>query len=99
MAEKKAEDPSALVVFVYTIGLTSGNGQNKVNNDFVQAFVDELTRYDLLNNKDVKVLHTSTFHASPKDAHHEDNIAGNKKFSICLSTPLPHCLPLMFLPL
>merc|ERR1712166_1565723 len=77
VAEKKAADSSAPVIFVYTIGLTSSNAQNKVNNDMVQAFVDVMGANNLLNDKNVKVLHTGTFHASPKDARHEDNIADN----------------------
>ena len=103
VAQKKAVDPSAPVVFVYMVELTSGNGQNKVNNDFMQAFIDEMGHNDLLHDKSVKVLHTSTFRASPKDAGHEDNIAGDSTSvslcSFCFSTYVswPLCLlPLSF---
>lgn len=77
VAEKKEQDPSASIVFVYTTGHTGANGQNKVNQDSVETFINELASNDLLHDENVKVLHTSTFHASPKEAGHEDSLEDN----------------------
>ena len=85
VAEKKAADPDAPVVFIYTIGFTAPNGDNIKNNKCVEDFIAELDKNKLLDDETVKVCATSTFHGSPKEAGHEDNLTGDDAPSIPLS--------------
>jgi len=78
VVSRKASDKDAPVLFIYTIGFTGSNGDvEKANNDSMQKFCEDLAKAGLLDHESVKVCLTSTFHASPKEAYHEDNLADN----------------------
>jgi len=62
------------VVFFQTIGMTWDNGQCMFNIETIESFLDELKQFNLLADGNAKVVHTSTFHASPASAKHQDSL-------------------------
>ena len=65
------------VLFAYTIGVTRENGQCTANDDMMNQFVGACDAHGFLQDKNVRMLQTSSFHASPKEAGYEDNLADN----------------------
>ena len=87
------------VVFFQTIGMTWDNGQCMFNIETIESFLDELKQFNLLADGNAKVVHTSTFHASPASAKHQDSLDafanygladyGASKVMRALSLPVP----------
>lgn len=73
----KEKGPDTKVIFIYTIGLTNANGDCSVNSDCINTFTAACDAHGLLSDPNVRVVHTSSFHASSKAAGHEDNLQDN----------------------
>ena len=65
------------VVFFYTLGVTGDNGKNSINNDLVEKFITLLKDSNLLNDPNVVIIQTSSYHVSPKSAGYEDSLSSN----------------------
>jgi len=79
MIQRIAEEkkPGTKVIFVFTVAKTADNGEASVNVSLVDTFIAACDSNGLLSDTDMRVLHMSTFHASPKDTGHEDNLVEN----------------------
>lgn len=57
--------------------MTGDNGKNSINNDLVEKFITLLKDSNLLNDPNVVIIQTSSYHVSPKSAGYEDSLSSN----------------------
>jgi len=73
----QARKQNKKVVFFYTLAATNDNGNNICNEEDLSKFLGQCKGLGLLQDNNVRFIHTSSFHASSKAAGHEDNLEDN----------------------